>query len=332
MKIRLGNVFLNEKTEELVLQVLREGKIGQSEMVQEFERRFAEFLGVKYAIATANGTMADTIALAVLKSKFPGKTKVAVPALTFIAQINSVYYNHLEPVFYDVGKEPYVDEETLCVFPVHLLGKPVKIPTGVPVIEDACEALGSKLNGKYCGTMGDMGTFSFFPSHTITTGEGGMIVTDNDEYAEVARKLRNHGKNKSDDFKFDVIGFNGKMGSLQAAIGVSLMDTLQEQIEKRHNNYILMGGKEGPDEYIVPHGFPMFYESRDEKMEELKEAGIECRRLFSSIPTQEKAYEFLGYYKLGDFPEAERIGDTGLYVPCHQGLALDEIDYIRRRL
>ena len=330
--ITFGNLDLNEKTEELVLRAIREKKIGQSEYIEVFEQKFADFLGVKYAVAVCNGTMADTIALAVLKSFYPNKREVLVPALTFVAQVNSIMYNNLIPVFYDIDRLPEPNSETLCVFPVHLLGEPETIVTeGVPVIEDACEALGSKIDGKFCGTIGDMGTFSFFPSHAISTGEGGMIVTNNEDYAKKARQLRNHAKVTGDDFKFDEIGFNGKMTSLQAMVGISLMHELPEILKRRHDNFVYMGGEEMPGQYIVPHGLPAYFENRDEKMKELKAKGVDCRRIFSSIPTQEKAYAFMGH-KLGDFPAAEAVGDRGLYVPCHQNLTKDEMDYIKQCL
>jgi len=334
MQINFGCLNLNKRTEELITKVVKEGKVGQSEYIEEFEEKLAKFLGVKHCILVNNGTMADTIALAVVKNIFPGKKKVLVPALTFIAQVNSIIYNHLEPVFYDNNKEPKEDKDTLCVFPVHLLGRPNKIVKkkfSVPIIEDACEAFGSKLDGQYCGTIGDMGTFSFFPSHTISTGEGGAIVTNNFVYAEMARKLRNHGRRNNKDFKFDVIGFNGKLTTLQAVIGLSLLDEMPELFRKRNENFIYLGGEEGPGEFIVPHGLPRFYLNRDAKREELFEKGIVNRNYFSSIPTQEKAYKHLGY-KLGDFPKSEVIGDYGLYVPCHQNLTRKELDYIKQCL
>ena|SRR3990167_867578 len=309
---------------------LRDG--GMKE-VQEFEKQFADFMGVKYAVATSSGTMADIIALGVLKEKFPDKKKVLLPALTFAAQLNAVLHNGLEPVFYDTGGEFNITSkyELLCTFPVHLLGKPFLIfYEDVPMIEDSCEALGSKFDGKFCGTMGDMGTFSFYVTHTLTTGEGGMIVTNNEEYASIARSLRDHG-HSSEKFKFDRIGWNGKMSKQAALLGLEGMKTLKEDLEKRHENYLYLGGKENKNEYIVPHGFPAYYENRDEKMKELKEKGIDSRRIFSSLPTQEKAYTFLGY-KEGDFPIAEEIGRTGLYVPCHQNLTKEELDHIKINL
>lgn len=347
--------------------------IGEKQTIDKFEKRFAEFFKVKYAVAVSSGTMADTIALAVLKQFYPGN-KVIVPALTFIAQINSLYYNHLEPVFYDYNEKFWLHEELeynqleeqqkwakyykkgkkvklwkkkyekddlkniLCFFPVHLLGQPYHIefsafPFDFPVVEDACEALGSK-DVKYCGTKGDMGTFSFFPSHTLALGEGGMIVTNREEYADMAKKLRNHGRVDGESFHFDTIGFNGKMPAKIAELGLTLMNRLPEDLQKRNENYLLMGGEQKNGQFIVPHGFPVFYdtkEERDRKREELKSKGIDSRNMFSSIPTQEKAYEHLGYKYL-DFPYSEWVGDHGLYVPCHQNLSREEVLYIKKSL
>lgn len=329
--ISFGAVNITEKTKELMVKCLEQGRIGQSEYIEQFEEAFAKFLGVKYCIATCNGTTADAIALAVLKSLAPDKKKVIVPALTFIAQINAIYYNQLRPVFLDFGSGFTGEGErgVLCYYPVHLLGKPTTFYTSTPVVEDACEALGSKLNGRFCGTMGDMGTFSFFPSHTISTGEGGAIVTDNDEYATIARRLRNHGKNRPDDFKFDLIGFNGKMSSMQAVVGLGLIDELPELVKKRHHNYLVLGGTDLENQYTVPHGFSYLASKRDEARRYFEENGIQTRRFFSCIPTQEKAYAYLGY-KHGSFPNAEVLADYGFYVPCHQNLSEEDVLHIKK--
>lgn len=287
---------------------------------------------MKYCVAVSSGTMADTIALAVLKNTYPGKNEVVVPALTFIAQVNAITYNGLKPVFID-GPNGYVSaRNALCFFPVHLLGKPWRWDINtIPVIEDSCEAMGSEINGKKCGSIGDIGTFSFFPSHTITTGEGGMISTNNEDYAKLARRLRNHGKINAHDFHFDVIGFNGKMTSIHAALGLEMLKEIDKIIEKRRQNFLALGGVEAQGEYISPHAFPVICASEQERdwaLGNLREAGIECRNLFSSIPTQEKAYAHLGH-SIGDFPFSEDIGRRGLYVPCHQGLSDTDIEKIK---
>lgn len=332
--IKLSHVFVSEEAIERVTGLLRNGKVGQSEVIEEFEQAFAKWLGVKHCIAVSCGTMADTIALAVLKHFYPGRNKVIVPAHTFIAQVNAITYNGLEPVFIDgpdgfftINKNSY-----LCFFPVHLLGVPWRHELNgmLPVIEDSCEAMGSMVDGVKCGTKCDMGTFSFFPSHTITTGEGGMISTNNDDYASLARRLRNHAKAANEDFTFNEIGFNGKMTSLQAALGIEALKTIDEVIENRRKNFFALGGSEALGDFISPHAFPLKFESRykrDRAIISFREKGIDCRKFFSSIPTQEKAYAHLGY-KLGDFPLAEEHGEKWLYLPVHQGLSEEDLKKI----
>lgn len=333
--IKLSHVSVSEEAIERVSDLLRCGQVGQSEVIEAFEKDFSKWLGIKHCVAVSSGTMADTIALAVLKHFYPGRNKVIVSAHTFIAQINSIIYNGLTPIFmdgpYGFFTNKHRHDEILCFFPVHLLGVPWRWDLPIPVIEDSCEAMGSKIDGVKCGVIGDMGTFSFFPSHTITTGEGGMISTNNDDFAALARRLRNHGKVANDDFSFDVIGFNAKMTSLQAALGIEALKTIDQVIEKRRKNFFSLGGSESLGDFISPHAFPLKFESRykrDRAILFFREKGVDCRKYFSSIPTQEKAYAHLGY-KLGDFPVSEEYGDKWLYLPVHQGLTEDDISHMK---
>ena len=337
--IRLCDIKINPVQKEIVNSLLDQGLIGQSYIIEQFEKSMAKWLGVNYCVAVSSGTMADTIALAALKYKYPKKNEVIVPALTFIAQINSVYYNHLKPIFVDVDYrlnmdvsevEKEINDNTLCLFPVNLLGKPADYDSlsrlNVPIVEDSCESLGSEYNllglgFKKCGTIGEMGTFSFFPTHTLATGEGGMIATNDEFYYETAKILRNHGR-RTDEFKHEVIGFNGKMSSLEAALGFGAIDTLDGVVETRRRNYKLFGGEEKENEKICPHGFPFLAsdaEEREGMREMLKKEGVETRSLFSSIPTQEKAYSFMKRRRR-HFNRAEAVGQTGYYIPCHQGM------------
>jgi len=357
--ITLGTVNISNKTKDLMREALDKGIIGQGDYIREFEKKFADFLGVKHAITTANGTLADACALAAVKEKDDfQRDEVIVPALTFIAQINALYYNHLKPVFVDVGYDYQIDikkieekitEKTLAVMPAHLLGKPAEMDKilslakkhNLYVIEDACEALGSKYKDKFCGTIGDIGCFSFFVSHSITTGEGGVIVTDNEELADLARSLRNHGRksnNPEDKFIFPRIGFSAKMNVLEAIIGLGVINELPQYIEKRHQNMNKLNGflakkcfPERKNEYIVPHAFPILVnskETRDELLKLLPEKyGIEARQIFYSIPSQSQAYQFLEE-KEGSYPVAEDIGQRGLYLPCHQNLTGEDIGKI----
>ena len=281
--IKLGTINITKKTQLLMLQALKEGNIGQGKYVKEFEEKFAKFLGVKHAIATANGTLADTCALAAIKD---GRNEVIVPALTFIAQINSLYYNHLTPRFVDVRNDYQIDidkieekitKNTLAIMPAHLLGKASEMDKimalakryNLYVIEDTCEALGTKYQGKYCGTIGDMGCFSFYPSHTLTTGEGGMIITNNDTLAEIIRSLINHGRKSDkieDKFIFPRIGFNAKMNCMEAIIGLGIIDNLPELLKKRTENLNKLNELLGePKEDYVPHCYPFMAKSKEER-------------------------------------------------------------------
>lgn len=335
---------------------LDEGMIGQGSHIKEFEKALAGFLGVKHVLATANGTLADACALAAVKEKDNSqRDEVIVPALTFIAQINALYYNHLKPVFVDVARDFQIDvgkieekigKKTLALMPTHLLGKPAEMEKilylaekyNLFVVEDACEALGSKYKDKLCGTIGDLGCFSFFVSHSITTGEGGAVVTNDDELADLLVSLRNHGRksdNPEDKFIFPRIGFSAKMNSLEAIIGLGIIEQLPEHIQKRHQNMVKLNELsakkcflERENEYIVPHAFPLLVKSkqaRDKLLKLLPEKfEIEARQIFYSIPSQSRAYQFLGERE-GSYPIAEEIGRRGLYLPCHQNLSQAEI-------
>jgi dTDP-4-amino-4,6-dideoxygalactose transaminase len=318
--------------------------------VEQFEQAIADFVGSKYCIAISNGTMADAVAVAAMKEKY-GIKRVVVPALTFIAQPNSVRYNNLEVVFADVGDDWQMDilkydqehsynSETLF-FITDLMGRVSSRP--VPVyhfIEDACEAFGSFVDGKkFSGTYGKLGTYSFFPSHTISTGEGGAIVTDDLELALLCRSLRAHGfrsMSPFDKFSFPIMGFNARMTTMQAVIGIAVMGHISEYIYNRSKIMVAMqdvvGGfydREG-DTMIIPHGFPIQYESetaRNGAMGLILAAGIECRKFFSCIPTDEEPYS---KDNVLEFPNAQRIAHTHLYVPCHQNMTLEDVDYIAK--
>ena len=361
--IALGTVNISDKTKELMKEALDKGMVGQGKSIREFEEALAKFFGVKHVIATANGTTADAVALASAKiARNHQRNEVIVPALTFIAQINAVYYNHLKPVFVDVGYdyqinadkiEEKITEKTLAIMPTHLLGRPVNMGKIISlakkynllVIEDSCEALGSRYQNQLCGTIGDMGCFSFYVSHSITTGEGGVIITNNDELAELATSLRNHGRKGTkpgEHYLFPHIGFSAKMNAMEAIIGLGVIDELPNHMEQRRKNMVKINqliGKEWfpekPGEHIVPHAYPIMVESkelRDELLRLLPEKfGIEARQTFSSIPTQDGAYEFLGE-KEGTYPIAEDIGKRGLYVPCHQNLSEEDLSKIAETL
>ncbi len=344
MAIKLAYVEADYEAAEAVKFLVMQGRIGQGPEIQTFEAAFAKWIGRRHAIAVSSGTMADVVALAVIKARYPGRTEVIMPALTFAAQLNAVLMNSLQPVFVDVDKQGLIDEKailskvgpnTLCIFPTHLLGQYARVPySGFPVVEDACEALGSEYEGRKVGVGGEMATFSFFPSHTMTTGEGGMIVTDDGDMADLARTLRNHGKVAQTQFKFKVPGFNAKMTTIQATLGVYALKKLDKAVARRREVFSGLGGTNNAGENICPHGMPVTCASfmdRAKIMAHLESRGIECRTLFSSLPTQEEAYAFLGH-RFGEFPNAEFIGNHCFYVPCHHGMTDEHVQWIKESL
>ena len=345
-KVSLSAVRIPEETYPLMHKALEEGKIGQSEYVQQFEEAVARFVGSRYCIAVSNGTMADAVAVAAMKEAY-GMKRAIVPALTFIAQPNSVCYNGLDVVFADVGDDWQMQfggswEMETIYFPADLMGRIFGMPPIFPseknkfIIEDACEAFGSRgIGGGCAGTYGALGTYSFFPSHTISTGEGGAIVTNDSNLAELCRFIRAHGAVSSDPmrkFEFPIFGFNARMTTMQAVLGIAVMNHIEEYLEARRNIFARMrkefGGfdREG-DDYIIPHAYPIEFVSesaRGAAMLYLLNDGIECRKFFSCIPGNEHHY----HKHTGNFPNAQRIANTHLYLPCHQNMTVGDVDYI----
>jgi perosamine synthetase len=346
MKISLAAISMSLEARVNVMDVLTSGDIGQnSPYFAQLEAMLCAYTGAKHCILTSSGTMADAVAVAAMKIKYNPK-RVILPALTFIAQANAVYYNGLDIEFVDVTENFTMDwaeadkfaERTSVFFPSDCLGR-IGGVQGERIIEDACEAFGSQYEGIRSGMFGEIGTFSFFVSHAITTGEGGAIITDDYWLADLCRSLRSHGRASDTDamkkFSFPFIGFNGKMTAPQAAIGCGVMEHVDSYIQKRHDNYVLLQGllggfAERVGEYIVPHGFPVEFTSemdRDSAMRCLLDSGIECRKFFSCIPTMEPAYAYLKQ-PLGRYPHAEHIAHTHLYVPCHQNMTNDNARFV----
>jgi len=348
-KISLASADIPFRAMLNVWDCLKSERIGRGKYVNLLEIRAAEYFGVKHAIAVANGTLADYVMLATLKQMYPGKDEVILPALTFVAQANAVLLAGLKPIFVDVGLDFQMDIEatkkaithkTLCVFPVHLLGKEAHVVSelmrpDVPVIEDCCEAMGGRYrrvntNYRFFGTRGMAGAFSMYPSHTITTGEGGLIITNNDEFARIARSIHNHGK-ADKDFDFLFPGINAKMTNLQAAIGAELIGKIEEVNQIRRNNVRIYNYLLDQIFYAdAPHCYPVIFTSkaqRDAALKALAENGIEARKLMGCIPD----YPFYKDY-YWECHNARKFADRGLFVPIHQRLTDKDIKFVSKIL
>ncbi len=384
MKYPFGTITITDKTKQLVNDVLQSGRISGGKYVREFEKEFAKLIGTKEAVAVSSGTDADALALAVLYDYGAQRgDEVLVPALSFAATGNAVLQAGFIPKFVDVERntlninpskiEEKITSKTKAIMPVHLVGKPADMDAinqiahkhKLLVVEDAAEAQSALYKGQNIGALGDMAAFSLYIAHIISTGEGGVVTTNNSDYAEILRSLRAHGRackcdvcilntgrggcdkrfksNTDIRFIFERIGYSAKMNELEAAIGLGYLDIYPEIYEKRSHNFSYIREKfrqfspylltinPAPYEEMAPYAFPVILSqglkfTRDEFIAYLESNGIDTRSLFLSMPTQCRGFEFLGH-KLGEFPEAEYVADNGLHIGIHQDITEEHIDY-----
>lgn len=302
--------------------------------LQAFEREFADYLGVRHAVGVANGTDAITIGLRALGVK-PGDD-VVVPSFTFYASAEAVVNAGARPVFCDVDhgtRNVTVDtvravltKNTTAIVAVDLFGLPAPVPElralGVPVLEDAAQAAGASLDGRRAGALGELGTFSFYPSKNLGCfGDGGAIVTDDDEVAELARALRFHGSR--DKRAFDYVGYNSRLDELQAAILRTLLPHLDEWCEGRRRAaeaYALAGIADHVQSPAVPHGanpawhlYVVTHPRADELQKALADKGIQSRGYYRTSLHDQPS---MGPYR-GDptLPVTDELARTNLALP-----------------
>jgi len=353
MKIPISKPAIDDREIERVVEVLKSGMLAQGEVVEEFERSFAEYIGVEHAIAVCNGTIALDLVLKALGIK--GGDEVITTPFTFIATSNSVLYQGAKPVFADIDEKTYninpdevlekITAKTKAVIGVHLFGHPFDVKPlmeicedyNLVLIEDAAQAHGAEYNGKKVGSFG-IGCFSFYPTKNMTTGEGGMITTNDANIADKIRLLRNHG----DKGKYDhvMLGYNYRMTNIQAAIGTEQLRKLDALNKKRRENAeyltnnIKANGLIKPFErknvkhvyhqYVIRvKRFPM---SRDEFMQYLTNREIGCAIHYPKPIYKQKLYKKLGYK--ASCPIAEEVAKEVLSIPVHPSLSEEELKYI----
>lgn len=334
---------------------------GYAPCVAEFESKFAAYIGTSFAVSCNSGASALHLALDALGIK--KGDEVIVPDLTMIATANAVTYLGAKPVFVDSELETWcidpaliedkITKKTKAIVPVHLYGHPCDMNSitdivenySLFIVEDVAEAIGSEYNGMKCGGIGYTACFSFYANKNITTGEGGMVTTDNLELAETLRALRSHSFGKREDvfqhFNHTRLGYSYRLSGLQAALGSSQMDRVEELVAhkvsngKFYNEFLRGLAEEG--KIVLPPNQPWakntfwyytillnksFGISRDELMKRLWVDGIETRTTF--IPMHKQPI-----YRIdGDFPVADMISETGINLPSSSRLKAEEILYI----
>jgi perosamine synthetase len=360
--IPVAKPFLGAEELENIREAVESGWISsKGKFITGFEEKFAAFCGVKYAVATSNGTTALHLALMGLDI---GKgDEVIVPDLTFIATANAVTYTGATPVMVDSrsdywGIDPELIEEkitpvTKAIIPVHLYGHPCDMDAigdiarrhNLFIIEDAAEAHGAEYKGRKVGTFGDVSCFSFFGNKIITTGEGGMCLTNNAETAERIRILRDHGQRPDKRYWYDVVGFNYRMTNIQAAIGVAQVDRLEYlvDIKRQIAGWYKTGLQDLCNEgYLIPapempwakNVYWMYSVlltdkvkiNRDDVIVRLADSGIETRPFFYPL-------NLMPPYESSEcFPVAGMLGSRGINLPSGYGIDREDVNYICRRL
>lgn len=326
--------------------------------IRDFEARFAEYCGVKYGIACANGTVAMHLAMATLGLE-PGD-EVIIPTFTMIATINAVTYCGATPVLVDMEPEYWqmdiekvaaaITPRTKAIVPVHIYGHPTDMDPlrelaqkhGIVIIEDAAESHGAEYKGKRTGGLGDAAGFSFYGNKIITTGEGGMVTTDNREIARLAWNLRDHAFSHERHFWHKYVGFNYRMTNLQAAVGLAQAEQLDKFTDARRSNAAAytarladIPGIRTPREAFWAKNVYWMYGimvdeaeygmNRDQLRKVLADHGIETRTFFIPMHVQPIYYH---QYKGQRFPVAEDLCKRGFYLPSASSLTLGEIEYI----
>lgn len=377
-QVPVGSFRATPRMRELVDSVLDSGRISYGPMGMAFERMFAGQHGCSYGILSNSGTSSLHVALQALKELYgwADGAEVLVPASTFVATVNIVLHNNLTPVFVDIesltyGMDPkhaaqMVGPDTVAMIPVHLYGQPCLMDELLPiatehdlmVIEDSCEAMFVRHNGKLVGSIGDIGCFSTYNAHLITTGVGGIATTNTPAYASKMRSLVNHGLDITElntdawfspqpmpgrSFHFTHAGHSYRITELEAALGMAQLESYEEMLAIRRRNAAHLTAKltmldhDLEIELTLPQTAPgnehawMMYPivlppdtNKQHFCGYLNMMGIETRDMMPIV--SQPIYQDM--LRREDYPVADWTDRQGLYVGCHPGLEPDDIEYI----
>lgn len=367
MNVPLGKPFIEEYEINIVKDILASGWLIDGPKNKEFEEKFANYIGVKYA--TSCNSCASALHLALASAGIKPKDEVIIPSFTHSATANAVVTNGAVPVFTDIEMETYgmspedlikkITNKTKAVIPVHFAGLPCNINEikkicdehNLILIEDNAESLGSEVNGKKTGSLG-IGCFSFYPTKNITSGEGGMLTSNNEEIYRIASEIKNHGNSKStferEGAKYpwrrvqNVVGFNFRLTNFQAALGVSQLEKLDRMNEMRREKARLYNKLlSGINELTLPtepkgrkHVYQMYTPrinkkiNRDEFLLKLKEKGVGITVPFGTAvhkqPYYVKNFDSNKYV----LPNTDEIMETMFVLPMYPQITAEEINYV----
>ena len=354
----MSSADLDDADIQAVLGVLKSGRLALGPKAAAFEEAMAAYAGVRHAVAVDSGTAA--LHLIVKALGLGPRDQVLVPSFTFAASVNALLYEGVTPIFVDMEPETYnldvadlyhrINHRTKAIMAVDVFGHPanwdglekVASQHGLALIDDCCEALGATYKGRKLGSFGAAGAFAFYPNKQITTGDGGMIVTDDDKLARLCRSYANQCREEMGAWlQHDRLGHNYRLDEMSAALGLSQMGKLEKFISKRERVARLysegLASLEGVRAPIVQPGVRMSWFvyvvtldkgcDRDRTLEAMAREGVPCRGYFAPIHTQPYIRERFGDLK-GTLPVTEAYAKRTLALPFHNGLEESEVDHV----
>jgi perosamine synthetase len=361
MKIPLSQPDLSAAERRAVLEVLESTFLSFGPKLVEFERAMAKYVGVRHAVAVNSGTSALHLIVRALGIS-PGHEVITTP-FSFIASANCIMVEGARPIFVDIDPDTYnldvskiesaVTSKTKAILPVDVFGRcadwkgiyAIARHHNLAVIEDSCEAIGAESGGKKAGSFGDAGCFGFYPNKQMTTGEGGVIVTDRDDLAAACRSMRNQGRNDGQGWMEHArIGFNYRLGDLNCALGLAQLSRLEDMLSRRAavaelyrerlqniQGVILpppvTEGRLSWFVYVVRLGDCYSRMDRDRVLEGLRAAGIGCSNYFPPIHLQAHYVRQWGY-RPGDFPVTERVAEHTIALPFFNALTASQVNEV----
>lgn len=356
--VSLSSPDISDSEISLVCDVLRSGCLSIGPVVKQFEESVSSFCNVNYGVAVNSGT--SGLHLAVKSLGIGSGDEIITTPFSFIASSNCALYENALPVFVDICKETWnvdcsqieaaITSKTKAILPVHIFGvccemdeiNRIASKYGLHVIEDSCEALGSKYKGEMAGSLGDVGVFGFYPNKQITTGEGGMIVTNNSDVATLCQSFRNQGRGNTAWLSHEHVGYNYRMSEVQAAIGVGQMKRAYDLIIRRNlivDRYrsrlssvnklelqkVPFSCEPSWFAFVVKLCCGYSVKDRDQIIDNLRSKGIGCNNYFPPLHIQ-KCYSNIN--KRRELPVCENISSKTIALPLHSKMVIDDVDYV----
>lgn len=362
----IAKPYLGLQEKKLVMDVLKSGNLSLGPIHKEFEKRIAEKIGTRFACSVSSGTAGLHLAMIAANIK-PGDEVITSP-FSFIASANCILYVDAKPIFVDIDPSTYnldpakieaaITPKTKAILVVHIFGQTANMTAikkiakkyRLKIIEDACESICAKHQEKKAGTFGESAVFAFYPNKQMTTGEGGMLVTNSEKIYRLCNSLRNQGRSENMQWlDHERLGYNYRMDEMSAALGLSQLEKLDEMIKKRQqlaNLYhkhltpyseLIQPPQTAPDNthtwfvYVIKLKNKINQKRRDGLIMSLAKQGISTKPYLPPIHLFNFYKKTFGYKK-GDFPIAEEVGASTIALPFYIGLKEKDVKYITDKL